>query len=109
MSDVFNERRRALEEEYFNRKNKESLERLREALREEARARGDHAATMACPRCDGKLHQMVFDDVSIDRCDKCDGIWLDAGELQQIISEENAAGRWLKVFWPSGHAERKQE
>jgi len=38
--------------------------------------------------------------VRIDRCDKCNGIWLDAGELEQIVNEENASGRWLKVFWP---------
>ncbi len=109
MSDVFDERRKGLEEEYFNRKNKESLDRLREALHEEARARGEETATMNCPRCDGRLHQMVFDDVNIDRCDKCDGIWLDAGELQQIIGQENAPGRWLSVFWPGRKSEREQE
>jgi hypothetical protein len=100
VTDIFDERRKGLEEEYFQRKNKEALDRLREALHEDARSRGEERATMGCPRCDGKLHEMTFDDVRIDRCDKCHGIWLDSGELEQIIEQENAPGRWLKAFWP---------
>jgi Zn-finger nucleic acid-binding protein len=99
VADIFDERRRGLEEEYFRRKDKESLAKLREALREEAHSR-EEAHTMDCPRCTGKLHEEIYDDMSIDRCDTCGGIWLDAGELEQIISQENAVGRWSKVLWP---------
>lgn len=97
MADIFDERRKGLEEEYFRRKDKESLDRLRAALAEQA---GEGAVTMACPRCDGRLHQSTFDDVTIDQCDKCRGVWLDAGELEQIVAKESDSGRWLKVFWP---------
>lgn len=100
MSDVFDDRRKGLEDEYFRRRDRESLEKLREALREEARDRGEATATLPCPRCDGRLHEAAFDDVRIDRCDKCHGVWLDAGELEHIIAQENAPGRWLRVFWP---------
>jgi ribosomal protein L37AE/L43A len=97
VTDIFDERRRGLEEEYFRRKDKESLEKLRAALAEQA---GEGVVTMQCPRCDGRLHQRTFDEVSIDQCDHCHGIWLDAGELEQIVREESSANRWLKVFWP---------
>ena len=96
MSDIFDERRRGLEEEYFRRKDKESLDKLRAALSEA----GEGAVTMSCPRCDGRLHQKTFDEVTIDQCDRCNGIWLDAGELEQIVGEESAPSRWLRVFWP---------
>lgn len=33
MSDAFDERRRGLEEEYFHRKNKEAIEKLREKMK----------------------------------------------------------------------------
>jgi Zn-finger nucleic acid-binding protein len=101
VTDAFDDRRKALEEDYFRRKDKESLARLREALRDEAKARGESVVTMACPRCDGMLHEEIFDEVNIDRCDKCHGIWLDAGELEEIIKEENPPGRWFRVFWPN--------
>ncbi len=97
MADIFDERRRGLEEDYFRRKDKESLDRLRAALAEEA---GAGTVTMSCPRCDGKLHEKTFEDVTIDQCDRCHGIWLDAGELEQIVREESPPNRWLKVFWP---------
>ena len=100
MADIFDDRRRGLEEEYFRRKDKESLARLREALREEALRRGRGPVTMSCPRCTGKLHEESYDDVSIDRCDTCGGIWLDAGALEEIINQETSVGRWSKVFWP---------
>ncbi|HJQ34178.1 MAG TPA: zf-TFIIB domain-containing protein [Pyrinomonadaceae bacterium] len=100
MSDIFDERRRGLEEEYFRRRDKESLERLREAIREDARTRDLGPVTMPCPRCTGKLHEDSYDEVSINRCDTCGGIWLDAGELEHIISQESSASRWLHAFWP---------
>jgi uncharacterized protein len=97
VADIFDERRRGLEEEYFRRRDKESLDKLREALAEQA---GEGEVTMQCPRCDGRLHQKTHAEVSIDQCDRCQGVWLDAGELEQIVGEESGAGRWLKVFWP---------
>jgi uncharacterized protein with PIN domain len=106
VADIFDERRKGLEEEYFRRKDKETLERLREAIREEARTRGMGPVTMDCPRCDGKLHTDVYDEVEINRCDTCGGIWLDAGELEQIINEENSTNRWLHAFWPGRTSEK---
>ncbi len=100
MTDIFDERRKGLEQDYFNRKNKEALDKLRAARLEEARARGEEAATMTCPRCDGRLHEVTYEDVRIDRCDKCQGIWLDSGELEQLVNQEGGPGRWLKVLWP---------
>ena len=100
MSDIFDERRRGLEEEYFRRKDKESLELLREHIREEARKHRGEPATMDCPRCTGKLHAENYNDVQLDRCDSCGGIWLDAGELQELLATDNPASRWLHAFWP---------
>lgn len=41
-----------------------------------------------CPRCgDQKLEEMKFiktEDLLIDRCPKCRGVWLDKGELRKI-------------------------
>ena len=105
MPDIFEERRRGLEEEYFRRKDKESLDRLREAIREEAQQHSAEPVTMPCPRCTGKLHSQVYDEVNIDRCDTCGGVWLDAGELEQIISEESS-GRWFHALWPGRTNER---
>lgn len=99
MADIFDERRRGLEEDYFRRRDRESLQRLREHLRSQSQE-GGAPATLDCPRCAGKLREESFDEVTIDRCDTCNGIWLDAGELENIVGQEKPAGHWLRAFWP---------
>ena len=93
MSDAFDDRRRGLEEEYFHRKNKEAVEKLREKMKvaEDAKAAG--TSSMTCPRCGGALKEGKFEGVLIDTCEKCGGVWLDAGELQQLTQREK--GGWL--------------
>ncbi len=39
---------------------------------------------MNCPRCKGECHQTWYEGVSIDVCQKCEGSWLDEGELAAI-------------------------
>lgn len=97
MPDAFDERRRGLEEEYFHRKNKEAIEKLREKMKisEEAKAAG--TSSMRCPRCDGNLLESKVDEVSIDTCEKCGGVWLDSGELEQL-TKHDSGGFFGKLF-----------
>ena len=94
MSNPMDERRRGLEEEYFRRKDQEAIEKLREKMKvaEEAKAAG--TSSMQCPRCDGSLTESKFEEVLIDTCDKCGGVWLDSGELEQLTRKES--GGWFK-------------
>ena len=93
MSDAFDERRKGLEEEYFHRKNKEAIEKLREKIKVSEQAIAEGTSTMRCPRCDGTLQESKVEGVSIDTCDKCGGVWLDSGELEQLTRKET--GGWF--------------
>ena len=97
MSNPLDDRRRGLEEDYFRRKDAEAIEKLREKMRvaEEAKAAG--LSSMKCPRCDGSLHETKFEEVAIDTCDKCGGVWLDSGELEQLTRKEK--GGWFSRLW----------
>jgi len=96
MTSGMDDRRKGLEEEYFHRKNQEAIEKLRAKMKvaEEAKAAG--TSSMNCPRCDGSLLETKVEDVTIDTCDKCGGIWLDSGELEQLTKK---AGGWFKRLW----------
>ena len=94
MSDAFDERRRGLEEEYFHRKNKEAIEKLREKIRVAEQAKAAGASSMRCPRCDGSLKESKFEEVMIDTCEKCGGVWLDSTELEQLTSKDKRC--WLR-------------
>jgi uncharacterized protein len=93
MSEIFDDRRKALEEEYFRRKERETLDRLREQMAAEAAAAGKEPARQ-CPLGHGALAEVRQDDVAIDRCDTCGGVWLDAGELE-LLTKSPAGGGWF--------------
>jgi len=40
---------------------------------------------MNCPRCKTDLKNIVYEGVNIDTCESCEGEWLDAGEISDII------------------------
>ena len=47
---------------------------------------------MQCPRCEGtSLTLSERQNVEIDYCPKCRGIWLDRGELDKLIERAEAA------------------
>ena len=40
---------------------------------------------MRCVKCDGKLVTVRIEDVDVDQCDRCAGIWFDAHELERVL------------------------
>ena len=87
------DRGRAMENEYFHRKEQELLEKMKAKIQAEE----SKSLELNCPKCDGTMHATDFDSIKIDVCDKCHGVWLDAGELAQITNKED--GGWFgRVF-----------
>lgn len=39
---------------------------------------------MKCPKCDSRLDPLVHQDVEIDRCSGCGGLWFDAFEHEAL-------------------------
>ena len=98
MSNGMDDSRRVLEEEYFHRKNQEAIAKLREKMRLAAQAKEAGTSSMKCPRCDsGILKEIFIEEVPIDTCDKCAGVWLDSGELEKLTQTDIA--RWFRNLW----------
>ena len=100
MSKIWDEREKSLEEEYFRRKEQELIERLRAKRAEEEKLEAAQKSAINCPKCDGTLLELTHEGVQIDRCNKCNGVWLDAGELERLTSQEEQHG-WLSRMWGS--------
>jgi len=100
MSKIWDEREKSLEEEYFRRKEQELIERLRAKRAEEEKLEAAQKSAINCPKCDGTLLELTHEGVQIDRCNKCNGVWLDAGELERLTSQEEQHG-WLSRLWRS--------
>lgn len=70
------------ENEYFAKQDAEAIREMRTKLDAE-RARVERR-TLRCPHCDVDLVEREQDQVKIDMCPQCQGVWLDSGELEQL-------------------------
>jgi ribosomal protein L37AE/L43A len=94
--DKLRDRQKGMEDDYFARRDRELLEKMRRERREQlAAAKG----TMQCPRCGTALAERAQYGVTIDECPSCGGLWLDKGELEHIArrEEEGWLGRLLRT------------
>ncbi len=75
-------------ERVFHDRDAEWLKARRDALDAERKAAADRAAHgphwMTCPKCAGKLAEVDFHGVKIERCAGCGGVFLDKGELELL-------------------------
>jgi hypothetical protein len=53
---------------------------------------------MDCPDCKNAMITLELEDVEIDYCTNCEGIWLDAGELELLLDEPDKAKNLLSSF-----------
>ena len=80
------------EDEYFAQVE---FERQRKVLDErEARAAEDERGRMLsvvrgrCPKCGAELIPVPYRGIELDKCSSCQGVWLDCGELDQIVTDD---------------------
>jgi len=92
------------EDEYFAR---QELERRKKWAQEQAtkmatdekdRLKQEH--WMKCPKCGMDLKEIEVHGVKVDQCAHCGGIFLDAGEMEQIAkqSDSGVMGRVFSMF-----------
>jgi hypothetical protein len=81
------------EDEYFYRKDRERIAKLKEeAEAKRAKLESGHNKQeywMRCPKCGSKLAEEKYgDSVLVDRCtsNECGGIFLDGGELEILLN-----------------------
>lgn len=100
MSNAWNDRKKSLEEDYFRRKEQEAIEKMRVQREAEREARDAAGKTLQCPKCDGTLVEITYEDIPVDRCEKCNGVWFDAGEIELLTNREEREGKgWLGRMW----------
>jgi len=83
------------EEQYFAEQELANRKKLREKLDAQKKAHKDEQKTehwMKCPKCGGDLEEKGYEDVCIDQCKSCKGIYLDDGELQLLLEGRKAKG-----------------
>lgn len=76
------------EEEYFARleyeRRKKCEEQKHGKLAEMEKKALRELHHMKCPKCGMELIEIDYAGIKIDKCSECEGIWLDAGELEAV-------------------------
>lgn len=78
------------EDEYFARQEAEILKARREAAAQAAREASRKTHYMKCPKCGADLVTEDYHGIQVDRCPDCLGMWLDAGEGEDLLRREDA-------------------
>ena len=82
------------ENEYFARQEVEALRRLArkqaETLAASDQAKLKDLHHMKCPKCGFDLHTLRDGSLDIETCFNCHGVWLDAGELEEIKAQQKS-------------------
>jgi hypothetical protein len=91
------------EEEYFAREMFEKKQKVEQekqkSLAAAERQKAKELHHMKCPKCGMNLVEIDYKSIKVDRCSFCEGIWLDSGELAQIIKlEKSSLDKLFSVF-----------
>ncbi len=86
---------RTNEDSYFAVHEHELVERMK-SEHQRADATKRQALMATCPKCLGNLAQHTVKGVVVERCESCEGIWLNKGDLAEILRRQ--AGGPLGAF-----------
>ncbi|MBI3811514.1 MAG: zf-TFIIB domain-containing protein [Nitrospirae bacterium] len=84
------------EEEYFYKKNKELLDKMRKELdakraKQEAESK-KNPHWMKCPKCGKDLEEVHLAGIKVDQCTNCLGIYFDQSELELLLGTQEREG-----------------
>jgi hypothetical protein len=84
--------------EKFNKAQKIEQER-QNAIKAEERLKLKELHYMCCPKCGMSLVEIDYRGIKIDKCTECQGIWLDAGELEMAAQlDTSVTDKFFAVF-----------
>jgi len=63
---------------------------------------------MKCPVCKEPTIVLELDEIEIDYCTSCGGIWLDAGELDLLIEDEKDRELIISSFYAANDIHEKK-
>jgi Transcription factor zinc-finger len=103
MANPLEDRKTGLADEYVREHEQKTMAHPRPQVPAREQAHPTPAVALRCPKCEATLETIAFQAIQVERCTGCRGIWLDAGELEQITARETEG--WLSHFWRSskGH------
>lgn len=98
MTDSWEERKKALENQYFFNMEKELIEKIKAETKEKLIRK--HCLGR-CPKCGDEIEPLEFRGVPMDQCQSCKGVWLGPKDLQMLSEKDHRT--WFDQWF---HAEK---
>ena len=99
MTNIWDEREKALENQYIYKQEQEKIEKLRGEAREALTREMCHNR---CPKCGDRIEAMTFRGVPLDKCPGCGGVWLGPNDLKILATRDHRS--WFEL-WFKGEEE----
>jgi hypothetical protein len=95
MTDIWEKRKKALENEYFYKEELKKIEKMRTEDREQLIR---ECCRNRCPKCGHPIEAMTFRGVPLDKCPDCGGVWLGPRDLQILAEKDHRTwfDKWFK-------------
>jgi len=79
----------ANEDSYFAAKEHELIEDMKFEFHKAEEVRRE-AQMATCPKCSGQFGKYAVKGFVVERCESCEGIWLNKGDLAEILRRQAA-------------------
>ncbi|ALC16424.1 hypothetical protein DSOUD_1646 [Desulfuromonas soudanensis] len=95
MTNAWDERKKALENEFFHRLEQEKIEKMKEEAREQSIRQ---VCLGRCPKCGEAIVPMIFRGVPLDKCPGCGGVWLGPKDIQILAEKDHRTwfDKWFR-------------
>ena len=96
--DKLREKERADEDQYFAKRDRELLEKRRAPKEPADEMTAREIARGRCPKCGKPLDSRRVDDIVLEECTSCRGIWLGRDEIANLSRRESESflGRFFR-------------
>jgi len=101
MKDVWDEREKAFENQYFRDIERKQLEAMKEKMHD---SQVRELCKNRCPKCGDEITATTFRGVPLDQCPSCGGIWLGPNDLKILAEKDHRT--WFDDWF---HAEATQD
>lgn len=79
----------ANEEKYFSAQEHELIKQMKDE-HQGVEADKRRVLSETCPKCSGKLDPYSVKGLIVERCESCEGVWLNKGALDEILRRQAA-------------------
>jgi Transcription factor zinc-finger len=87
--DKLRDKERGEEEQHFAKRDRELLLKMRTGTQPANESRAQEITQGQCPKCGKRLESSRVDDVVVEKCASCSGIWLGRDEIEKLSRHDS--------------------